>query len=103
MRITWADSAIRDLDAIHDFIARDSPHYATRCVERLIEAVDPLADLPRVGRIVPEGDGRHREIIEPPYRILYRVEGDQIYIVRVIHGARDLTALRESGELDTGD
>ncbi len=93
MRITWSEPAIADLDAIHDFIARDSSHYATRFVERLIEATEQLTDLPKVGRVVPEGDGRHREILEPPYRIIYRVEADRVYIIRVVHGARDLAAL----------
>lgn len=48
---------------------------------------------------MPEGDGRHREILEAPYRIIYRVEADQIYVIRVMHGARDLAALW--GELET--
>ena len=95
MKITWSEAAIADLDAIYDFIAGDSPHYATRFVQRLIEAVDPLADLPQVGRVVPEGDGRHREVIELPYRILYRIEANEVLVVRVVHGSRDLAALWE--------
>lgn len=46
MRITWSEPAIADLAAIHDFIARDSAHYATRFVERLIEATEQLMALP---------------------------------------------------------
>ena len=98
MKIVWSEPAVADLTAIHDFIARDSAHYATRFVERLIEATEQLTALPQIGRVVPEGDGRHREILEPPYRIIYRVETDQVYVIRVVHGARDLAALW--GELE---
>ena len=98
MRITWSEPAIADLEAIHDYIARDSPHYATHFVQRLIAGADPLADFPRLGRVVPEGDGRHREVGLAPYRILYRAEAEEILIVAVIHGARDLAALWEREE-----
>ena len=47
-----------------------------------------------MGRIVPEGDGRHREVFEPPYRIVYRVEDDVVHVIRLVHGARDFDALR---------
>ena len=55
MRITWSEPALADLNAIHDYIARDSPHYAERFVQRLIAAADPLTDFPDLGRVVPEG------------------------------------------------
>ena len=94
MRITWSEPALADLEAIYDFIARDSSHYATRFARRLLEAVERLAALPMLGRMVPEGDGRHREVFEPPYRIIYRVENDVVHIIRLVHGARDFDALR---------
>lgn len=53
-----------------------------------------------MGRITPEGDGRQREIFFDPYRIIYRIEADEIYIVTVVHGARDLAALWERQEPD---
>jgi plasmid stabilization system protein ParE len=40
MKVTWSEPAVADLVAIHDYIARDSPHYAQRFVERLIAAAD---------------------------------------------------------------
>ena len=92
MRIIWSEPALADLEAIHDFIARDSPRYATRFAERIIDATERLTTLPSMGRRVPEGDGRHREIVEAPYRILYRVEANVVYVVRIVHGARDRDA-----------
>lgn len=93
MKIIWSDEAVADLDAIHDYIARDSTHYATRVVQQLITAVEPLEELPRMGRVAPEGDGRHREVLHPPHHILYRVAAEAVIIVAVFHGARHLAAL----------
>ena|SRR3990170_418540 len=95
MKIVWARQASSDLDEIHDYIARDAPQRATRFLDRLVEATEPLADFPRLGRLVPESDGRLRELQFPPYRILYRVDADQISIVAVVHGKRDLSRLAD--------
>lgn len=90
MTVAWSEPAVADLLAIHDYIARDSPRYAQRFAERLIAAVQPLESFPQLGRIVPEGDGRHREVLVRPYRIIYRVDGKQVLIVTIVHGSRHL-------------
>jgi toxin ParE1/3/4 len=95
MRVRWSEPAVADLVAIHDYIGRDSPHFAQRFVERLIAAVEPLKSFPQLGRLVPEGDGRHREILVASYRIIYRAEGQEILIVTVVHGRRDLAGAEE--------
>jgi len=60
-------------------------------VERIIVAADRPADYPKVGRIVPEtNDETVRELLYQRYRIIYRVKGDSIEMLSVIHGARDL-------------
>ena len=88
--IRWTDQAIADLEAIRAFIEQDSPHYASVVIARLIRAVDQLRDFPQSGRVVPEFERRAvREIVERPYRIIYRVTGkDEIQVLTVHHGAR---------------
>lgn len=100
MTISWSEPAVDNLAAIYAYIARDAPGHAAHFVQRLIAAAEPLRDLPRMGRVVPEGDGRQREILFDPYRIIYRVEADEIYIVTVVHGARDLAALWERDDAE---
>jgi toxin ParE1/3/4 len=95
MKVAWSEPAVADLVAIHNYIARDSPYYARRFVERLIAAAEPLASFPQLGRTVPEGDGRHRELLVRSYRIIYRVEGEEILIVTVVHGSRNLASADE--------
>ena len=66
----WRMLSSRDVDAIYAHYARDSTHYADLVVERLVAAVERLADHPRSGRGVPElGDESIREVIHVPYRL----------------------------------
>jgi addiction module RelE/StbE family toxin len=92
VRIRWTDQAITDLAAIRAFIEQDSPHYASVVVTRLIRTVDRLMDFPQLGRVVPEFEHQAvREIVEPPYRIIYRVlHEDEIHILTIHHGARQM-------------
>lgn len=91
MKIQWTEPAVEDPEAIRDFIARDSDHYAAQFVERVLEAVDSLSESPKRGRKVPEA-GRQdiRELLFGNYRIMYRVESERVLLLAVIHGARNL-------------
>jgi len=46
IEVRWTPQAADDLQAIHDFIARDSPRYARAEVERILAAVDQLEEFP---------------------------------------------------------
>lgn len=88
--ILWTDRAREDLAAIQAFISQDSPRYAEVVVAKLISAVERIAYFPESGRAVPEfADPSVHEVISPPYRIVYRLVGDDgIHILTVHHGAR---------------
>jgi toxin ParE1/3/4 len=96
MKVEWTATARGHLDAIHAYIAADSPTYALRLVDRLTRRSRQIAEAPFSGRKVPEYDRDDvREMIEGPYRIVYLVKPDGIDVLAVIHGARDL--LRAAG------
>ncbi len=100
----WTATAQRHLDAIHAYISQDSVEYAQRVVDRLTRRSQQIAAFPLSGRKVPEFDAEDvREVIDPPYRIVYRVKPDQVDVLAVIHGARDLlTAEEENGWAELG-
>jgi len=80
-----------DIENIRDYISRDLEYYATRFVERIVEAIENLERFPEMGRSVPEAEKKNiRELLLSNYRIMYRVETERILILAVIHGARDL-------------
>ncbi len=91
MKVHWTNTAIDQLVSIYDYVAQTSKPYADRLVDKLTRRSEQIAAFPLAGRIVPEfKDEGIREVIERPYRIIYRIKVDQIDILAVIHGAQDL-------------
>ena len=87
-KVRWTPQAADDLEAIYEFIARDSPHYAQITIEGIIAAIDRLEQFPLLGRHVPEtSQADVRELIKPPYRIVYRT-GEIVKILTVFRGSR---------------
>jgi addiction module RelE/StbE family toxin len=92
MKVIWTDPAIEDLRALRDYIGRDSDFYAADMVEQMVLSVEKLLQFPRMGRVVPETqDESIRELLHQNYRIIYRITGERIEILTIIHGSRDLT------------
>jgi toxin ParE1/3/4 len=89
--ITFAVSAFDDLDAIHAWYKdqQQVPEVGNRLIKEIISQVERLANFPESGRIVPEFNIENlREIIFAPFRIVYRLDGNKIKIVRVWRSER---------------
>jgi toxin ParE1/3/4 len=93
MRIRRSPRAIRDVDEIWQTIARDDEGAATRMVERFATATARLADFPLSAPARPEIGPDVRSVVVGRYLMLYRIEHDRVEIVRVVHGAREITGL----------
>lgn len=92
-KVIWSPAALDDVDGIAEYIARDSPDRAAAFADRLVNATHRLADFPHSGRVIPESRSPdRREIPVGSYRILYLTQGDDVWVTRVVHGARDLTS-----------
>ena len=91
MKVLWTENALKHLLDIYEYISQNSPTYATRMVDKLTRRSEQIANFPMSGREVPEYEAKDiREVIEKPYRIIYRVNPDQIDILAVVHAARQL-------------
>jgi toxin ParE1/3/4 len=89
MPVNWTDSALLDLLNIRTYISQHSQEYARSMVERIVLRTEQLKHHPRSGSMVPEfGDQDIRELLERPYRIVYRVYGDRVDVVAIVHAAR---------------
>jgi plasmid stabilization system protein ParE len=89
MEVRWTPNARADLHAIHDYIAQDSPQNALNFIDRLTQRAEQMSDFLRSGRIVPEHERDDvRELIESPYRIIYRLLPEYIDVLAVMHGSR---------------
>src|SRR5271166_464816 len=88
MVIEWSVFALADRDAIFDYIEADSPRAATSVDDRIKECVENLARFPEMGR--PGRVEGTRELVVPhtPYIAVYRIAGDTVRILRLLHGAQ---------------
>ena len=87
--VVWTESAWEDLVAAADYIARDSVNYAATFVQEIKEAAASLAEFAERGQVVPEcADDTIRELLIRPYRLVYKIAGDTVFILTLIHGAR---------------
>ncbi|MBN2398485.1 MAG: type II toxin-antitoxin system RelE/ParE family toxin [Deltaproteobacteria bacterium] len=88
--VTFAESAVKDLEEIRDwYIDQGAPDAGEKLVGEIIAQVERLADFPESGRIVPEFEiVPLREIIFPPFRIVYRLDKNRVRIVRVWRSER---------------
>ncbi len=85
MKIFFADSALSDLQEIIQYYEDQlASHVGDKFVADIIDRIETLIDHPDIGRVVPEFDAQNiREIIHPPFRIVYLREKSKIHIARV--------------------
>jgi plasmid stabilization system protein ParE len=80
-RISLAESAVRDLEAIRDWYVGQSA--------AILASLDQLAEFPESGRVVPEFDQPWlRELVRPPFRVVYRVDRERVRVVRIWRSER---------------
>ena len=88
--IVWSPSSVKDINAIAEYIAKDSLMAAKNMVELFFQKAEILSRFPHYGKQVPETKNSFlREILVGRYRIIYEVfSEDQINILTVHHQSR---------------
>jgi plasmid stabilization system protein ParE len=84
-------AAERDVEEIWIYIANDSPENATAFILRLEDQINTLERLPDRCPLIPENEllgSSYRHLLYGAYRTIFRVAGNTVYILRIIHGAR---------------
>jgi toxin ParE1/3/4 len=91
VRVYWTNTAVHHLLAIHEYAAQNSKVYADRLVDRLTKRSEQMAAFPRSGPVVAEYRREDiRQVLERPYRIVYRIKQEQIDVLAVVHTAQQL-------------
>ncbi|ARO86652.1 RelE/ParE family toxin [Nitrosospira lacus] len=96
--VLLTDGAERDLESIYDYIAEfDSLASANYVLDRLLEIVETLATFPERGSHPKEllvlGIRDYRETFFKPYRVIYRVVEQHVYVYFIADGRRDMQSL----------
>jgi plasmid stabilization system protein ParE len=88
--ISFAESALRDLEEIKAwYVGQGVPDIGERLVAEVFQRVETLVVNPDIGRVVPEFEQAFlRELIHPPFRIVYRRDTNRVRIVRVWRSER---------------
>ena len=96
--VLLTDSATRDLEELYNYISKsDSPENADFVLNKIEKSITKLSKLPERGAYPPEllslGIKEYREIFFKPYRIIYRVVSNKVYIYLIVDGRRDMQTL----------
>ena len=88
MHLEWSIFSLADRKAIFDYIEADSPRAAVSVDDRIEARVEGLAQFPEMGRAGRIEGTRELVISRTPYIAAYRIAGDTVRILRVLHGAQ---------------
>ncbi len=103
--VLLTNDAARDLEELYDYIAlHDAPQKADYVLEQVENAFSTLSEFPQRGAYPKElaalGIREYREIFFKPYRIIYRVIGENVYVLLIVDGRRDMQTLLQRRLLD---
>lgn len=92
--VWWSDTAKNDLVSIIEFIDRENPLQARKIFSELKKRAESLNVFPDRGRMVPElqnqGITLYRELIIGPWRLMYRVSEDSVYVLSVLDSRQNV-------------
>jgi len=101
-RVIWTDHASHALDEALEYVAQASPAAARQLLIDCLASAESLATLSERGRAVPEaGEQTVREVFVQSYRLLYVVRPAEVFVLALLHGARDFAAWRRGGETNS--
>ncbi|MFZ0802742.1 MAG: type II toxin-antitoxin system RelE/ParE family toxin [Terriglobales bacterium] len=89
MRIRWTEPAARDLTQIADYLEKHGSGATARRVALSInKRIGGLTRFPEQGRTGRKSGTRELVLTDLPYLVVYRLGGDSIEILRILHGAQ---------------
>ena len=93
MKIITENHAQQELIQIKWYIAQDSEFYANKTVNEINKKIENLLFFPEMGKVINE-KRNIRQIIYKSYKILYKFDSENIYILHIIHHSRDISNLK---------
>ncbi len=92
--VVWGSVAEKDLKKIIEYMAEDNPRNALNILKKNRKQASDLYSLPERGRIVSElydqGITQYRELIIVPWRLIYRISEQEVYVLSVIDSRRNV-------------
>jgi addiction module RelE/StbE family toxin len=96
-KVKWTSNAKEDLLTIIAYIKEDSPTVAREIYKKIKDKANSSNLFPLKGRVVPElqkeGITMYRELISSPWRIIYKVDSDTVYIMAIFDSRQNIEEL----------
>lgn len=93
-KVVWANVAESDVKDIIEYISIDNPQNALKILKKIKQKASELYTLPERGRIVPElqnqGILQYRELVIPPWRLIYRVAERKVFVLSLLDSRRNV-------------
>ena len=87
MRIRWTPEASDQIIGIVTHIQKENPTAARNVAQAILDDIDRLEAFPYLGR--PGETKGTRELVSPPYVVVYRIKSEVVEILHIWHGAQD--------------
>ncbi|NJL27127.1 MAG: type II toxin-antitoxin system RelE/ParE family toxin [Thermoanaerobaculia bacterium] len=90
-RLRWHSQAVRDLELGHDFLHQHNTEAARRFASSILDATERLRTYPELGPVARDlrPEGRYRHWVCGRHRLIYRIDGEIVWILRVWDTRRD--------------
>jgi toxin ParE1/3/4 len=89
LRLRWSLAAANDLEEISRYLHINYPAFALSTVQRIYNSAKSLKQFPEKGRPGRVQNTRELVLTPLPYLIVYSIEGEFVYLLRIIHGAQE--------------
>ncbi len=95
-RLRWQDAAITDLEETHSYLSQHNPEAARRFAVTILEAAEQLLTYPELGPVAQDLQprNRYRSLTRGHHRLIYRIDQDVIWLLRVWDSRRDPRSLK---------
>ena len=88
MELRWSEEAASDLERITNYLFAETPEHAPELVRAIYKAPSALLTFPYRGRPGKKENTRELVLSPLPYVLVYRIAGDAVHILRILHGAQ---------------
>ena len=86
--VQYAEIVFSEIESIIDYISQDNPPAARKVLIAIEDEIERLSYFPRSGRKTDEEGVMARTLSRYPYIVFYKIDGDLLVILHVLHGAR---------------
>jgi len=94
VKIIWTPEAEQDRADVREYIAADNPRAAVRMDQLFSDVAAKLANFPMLGR-AGQIPGTRELIPHESYRVVYQIEGETVWVLALVHTARQWPPVRE--------